>query len=672
MQLRHLVIVFLFFPAVTFYSLLASDQGLLKPSDIHPIMRQMLTEHVQDKDITPAVLQRSFKLYIDEIDPERVYFIQAEIEPFVVPSKADLDRYLQEYNKGDMTVFRNINMLGQRAIQRSRDWRHEMEQQWNQLVEEALKPGALSQGLAGDLFAQVPFAVYETELKGRLHDALVRYIALQVQRFGEKAVRSKPKRVLSMFERHIRLQEGEFVFENAKGESLPTANREHFLTLHVLKALAAALDSHSAFFNSVEAQDMRARLEKGFQGIGVVLQEGLDGVIITKLVEGGPAAKSGLIKENDLLVEVDGRSIQDAPFSDVLEMIRGAEGSSVKLGIKRTEGEGPEQFFTVGLKREEIVVNDDRVDVSYEQFNDGIIGKVTLYSFYESDNGISSEGDMKAALSKLKKIGPLKGLVFDLRQNTGGFLIQAIKVAGLFISNGVVVTAKYSNGVEKVYRDIDSRIYYQGPLVILTSRMTASAAEIVAECLQDYGTAIIVGDEHTYGKGSIQHQTVTDKHSTSFFKVTVGKYYTVSGKTPQIQGVKADIVVPTVLGHEKIGEEYLDYPLASDTIAPEFQDNLQDIALEIRSWYVHHYVPTLQKRSDLWRKMLPILKANSARRLEQDQDYQAMLNKNAAGLTIQGIADQLEHKRGTAKDYQMAEGVNIIKDMITLQAEENK
>ena len=160
--------------------------------------------------------------------------------------------------------------------------------------------------------------------------------------------------------------------------------------------------------------------------------------------------------------------------------------------------------------------------------------------------------------TKLKSQGNLRGLILDLRSNSGGFLSQAVKVAGLFISDGVIVISKYSNGEEKFYRDVDGKTVYDGPLVVLTSKATASAAEIVAQALQDYGVALVVGDEHTYGKGTIQTQTVTDNRSTSYFKVTVGKYYTVSGHTPQKEGVKADIVVPGRWSKEKIGEMSID------------------------------------------------------------------------------------------------------------------
>ena len=202
-----------------------------------------------------------------------------------------------------------------------------------------------------------------------------------------------------------------------------------------------------------------------------------------------------------------------------------------------------------------------RRQYSFERYADGIIGKINLPSFYESAEGLSCEADLKAALRDLRKQGDLKGLVVDLRENSGGFLHQAVKVAGLFVSSGIIVISKYAHGETQYLRDIDGKSYYSGPLVLLTSRGSASAAEIVAQALQDYGTVLIVGDDRTYGKGTIQYQTVTDVSAATFFKVTVGRYYTVSGRTTQIEGVIADIQVPTYYSALAIGERYLQYPL---------------------------------------------------------------------------------------------------------------
>jgi carboxyl-terminal processing protease len=208
---------------------------------------------------------------------------------------------------------------------------------------------------------------------------------------------------------------------------------------------------------------------------------------------------------------------------------------------------------------------------------------------------------------------------------------------------------------------MDANDLYDGPLVILTSRLTASAAEIVAQSLQDYGVALIVGDDHTYGKGTIQSQTVTDgKDVASYFKVTVGKYYTVSGKTPQLKGVQADIVVPGLLSAQEIGEEYLERSstLPSDTIASVYNDSLKDIEPSLKSWYMKYYIPNIQRRELEWRSLLPELKKNSASRIFHNHDYQFFLKS---------LSENPDEPDDSA-DYQLDEAVNIVKDMIYLQS----
>ena len=180
--------------------------------------------------------------------------------------------------------------------------------------------------------------------------------------------------------------------------------------------------------------------------------------------------------------------------------------------------------------------------------------------------------------------------------------------------------------------------------------------------MQDYGVAVIVGDEHTYGKGSIQSQTVTDNQGSAYFKVTVGKYYTVSGKTPQIQGVKADIVVPSQFAHENMGEEYLDYPLQQDTIPAAFDDKLEDISTDLKSWYMKYYTPSLQHRKQLWEKIMPDLKKRSVARISRNTKYQQFIHSTNS----QGLSDPQDIDN---KDLQMNEAISIVKDMGDLQTQ---
>lgn len=354
-----------------------------------------------------------------------------------------------------------------------------------------------------------------------------------------------------------------------------------------------------------------------------------------------------------------------------MKRLQGSGTGKIELGLRHISSDSDMQFYRVSLKKEKIVMQDDRVQYSYERFGDGIIGKLNLPSFYESGEGLSCEADMRLAIRELKKQGNLLGLVLDMRENSGGFLNQAVKVAGLFISSGVVVISKYAQGETQYLRDLDGRSYYNGPLVILTSKGSASAAEIVAQALQDYGTGLVVGDERTYGKGTIQYQTVTDTSAASFFKVTVGRYYTVSGRTTQIDGVRADIVVPTAYSVLAIGERYLEYPLKSDRIPSAYIDPLTDVEPRNKDWFQKNYLPNLQKKLSVWTQMLDQLRENSAYRLKLNKDYVMFLSALEQDMKGKPFVFTAQNNWGV-NDLQMSEAVNILKDMSALKPQAAK
>lgn len=643
-------------------SLYATAQGLLQSQDINRVMKQIFDQHVDKKEMSASILKNSFKVYIDQFDPNRIYLLESEVAPFLALSDADVTHYIDQYKRSEFPEYMLLNDMIQKAIIRARKIRASLEEinlsHWFQKSESFSADGNEEWS---DPDLKRPFAANEKDLENRIRKTLLQFIASERKRFGTPYVENRETQTIRLYERQARNHENSYLFLNERGQPMNEAEKQNAFSMHVLKALANSLDAHTTVLNPTEAYDMRIRLEKELQGVGIALQPSSLGFVITQIVKDGPAARSGLVGVNDILVEVDGTPVKGLSLSKVMDMLRGASGSKVVLVLKRTvlsQGIPMEKTITVPLIREEIAVDEDRAHWSYVTYEGGIIGKIKLDSFYQGDNGITSENDVRNAIKQLDKQGNLRGLILDLSENSGGFLSQAVKVAGLFITNGVVVISKYFNGEEHFYRDMDGKVAYEGPLIVLTSKATASAAEIVAQALQDYGVAIIVGDEHTYGKGTIQSQTITENQASTFFKVTVGKYYTVSGKTPQIQGVKADIVVPSQFIHENIGEEYLDYPLKQDLISPAFNDSLTDIAPNLKPWYMHYYTPTLQHKKLFWDQIIPQLKKNSESRMSANNDYQAF---------IKGTFPKTKGQR-SPEDLQMAEVTAIMKDMISMQS----
>ncbi len=634
------------------FSSLFSQEALLTPHNVPDIMSQFFELHVDQKEVSAQVFERSLKIYLNQFDPSHAYLLQEEAAPYLHPSQQLLRTMDAEYRQNQFTTYFALNKKVQSSIQRARGWRADWERNPAELITAAKEVKVL-----GDTDTDYPATL--KGLQERHRDRFLRLIAFQMEELGHPSYEGKEHKLVALCEKQLRLVENEYLGVNEHNHSLSQKKQEHQVVLRTLKALANSLDAHTAYYSPEEAYAMKVQLEKGMCGIGVVLREGIEGITIQQVIDGGPAALGGKIQPGDTIVEVDGESIEGASFQKVLEKMRGKEGTKTRLGLLRQTEKDPKRL-TVELTRKKITLDDKRVDVEAEPYGDGVIGKITLHSFYEGAGGLSSEKDLQNAIDELRAQGPLYGLVLDMRENGGGFLTQAVKVSGLFISSGVVVISKYSDGTVKYYRTVDGERYYDGPLVVLISRGSASATEIVAQTLKDYGVAVVVGDDQTYGKGTIQHQTVTNDKTDSFFKVTVGKYYTVSGKSTQIDGVKSDIVVPSLYQFEKVGEAHLDYPLAPDHVPPAFDDTLSDVDPFARRWFQKYYTPTLQPIESKWTALLPQLKANSAKRLDQNRNYQLFLQK------IKGDLQPKETVESGSNDLQMDESVNIVKDMIFL------
>lgn len=637
---------------------------LIKIQEVPKIMQQLFAYHIENKEFSPTIIRRCFKIYIEQFDPDKTYLLRSEAEAFLSVSDAKAGNISERMKKGDFSDFLAMNQLFKQAISRSHKWREEIKDQIVSLEIFRETDAPPSQ-----------FALDERELKERQKNRMVRFFHYHMKK--NAVTDEKREKLFALLDRKLKRLENPYLFLDPQGKSFSKELADHYIALKIMKSFSKSLDAHTSFFSEEEAYEMRMNLEKQFEGLGIVLSEGIDGVVISEIMQGSPADMSNRIKVGDLLIEIDGASLANVPFETVLQMLKKKDKSAYVLGIERAQEskKNPQrQFFTVSLHKKPIVMQNDRLTYTYDSYGDGIIAKITLNSFYESGGGINSERDLKEALKKLREIAPIRGLILDFRENAGGFLSQAVKVAGLFIANGVVVVSKYGKGEVHYLRSLDPKTYYNGPLVILTSKLSASAAEIVAQSLQDYGVALIVGDERTFGKGSIQFQTVTDEKADYFFKVTVGKYYTVSGKSTQIEGVIADIVIPTHFSPFNIGERYLEYPLLSDQISSAYSDSLIDLEGNTKRWFQKNYLPFLQKKVTFWRKMVPELKKSSEQRIANDPKFQKFLqNQERIKSKISGKELLWEEIQSSAfEDLQMQESVQIVKEMILLEERSRK
>lgn len=304
------------------------------------------------------------------------------------------------------------------------------------------------------------------------------------------------------------------------------------------------------------------------------------------------------------------------------------------------------------------VVDSGHVESSFRPVQGGIIAIVTVSGFYQTKDGPSTEHDIVNALTDLKKNGSIKGLILDLRDCHGGLLAQAVEVAGVFMKCGVVAVSK--DGYSKLHfmRQLKPFPKYTGPLVILTSQHTAGAAEVVAAALQDYGLAIVVGDPETFGKRSLQ------PHAGK--KGPFQRFYSVSGRSLQQDGVAVDIVVPSIITRAEGKPEVYTH----DSIDPSYTDALLDVPRQGRSWFRKYYLPFMQQKTQMYTKRIPELAQVSQKRLASNTKYQQLLKGDFAVVMQEGQLQKkvlLSHEEATKelRDMQLEEAIAITKNLLT-------
>ncbi|MBA2241720.1 MAG: carboxy terminal-processing peptidase [Chthoniobacterales bacterium] len=353
-----------------------------------------------------------------------------------------------------------------------------------------------------------------------------------------------------------------------------------------LAALAQTYDPHSEYLSKADLKNFSINMGLSLVGIGAMLRTEDGYAKIESLVPGGPAQKAGSIKVGDRITAVaqgaaEFADVRDMRLDKVVEMIRGKKGTKVRLLVIPSDAPDPSKRKTIELVRDEIKLKDQeaRADIIIKKDKNGEpvkLGWLTLPSFYADmeRHQKSTTKDVLQLLKRLKKEN-VGGLVVDLRRNGGGSLEEAIALTGLFLKSGPVVQTKGSNGNIVVSSDPDPGIAYTGPLVVLTSRQSASASEIFAAALQDYGRALVVGDKNTFGKGTVQTILEIGRFTSLLgsssqedgaLKLTIQKFYRVAGGSTQLHGVASDIVLPSLTDLPEFGEGSLKNALPYDEV----------------------------------------------------------------------------------------------------------
>jgi carboxyl-terminal processing protease len=349
-----------------------------------------------------------------------------------------------------------------------------------------------------------------------------------------------------------------------------------------LTTLTQMFDPHTSFLNIKEKEKFDQAMHNEFVGIGAVLTDADGYCTIKELLPGGPAEASRQLEPEDIILKVaqgEGEFVDvvDMRLSKIVELIKGPKDTLVSLKVRPIES--PTTTRTVKIIRDKIKLTANLASASIHKINnkgdDLTLGVVELPSFYgSSGDGHKATDDVEELINLLKE-HEMQGLVLDLRRNGGGYLSEAVNLAGLFISRGPVVQVKSSDGKIRKKFDFNPKLIWDGPMIILVSRYSASASEIVAGALKNHRRALIVGDQSTHGKGTVQSLLPMNmpfafsaqQGKKSAAKITIQKYYLPSGESTQLTGVSSDISLHSINKYLPIGESDLDNALAWDKIA---------------------------------------------------------------------------------------------------------
>lgn len=480
-----------------------------------------------------------------------------------------------------------------------------------------------------------------------------------------------------------------------------------------LNSFMAIYDPHTNYFKPKDKEDFNLRMAGRLEGIGARLTQDGDYVKIVDVVPGGPAWKQGDLAVDDEIVKVaqeDGEAVDVVGWhiDDVIGLIRGKKGTNVRLYVRKVDGSEAE----IPIKRDVIVFDEGYVRsyiIEHDDFGDRI-GYIMLPSFYFDSGrlgGRSCAEDVKKELEKLKAENVV-GVVLDLRNNGGGSLPDVVDMSGLFIESGPIVQVKARNASPLVLDDTDSKVVYEGPLIVMVNQGSASASEILAAAMQDYGRAVIIGNK-TFGKGTVQRfynidRVIREHMDLKPFgevKMTTQKFYRIDGGSTQLEGVTPDIIIPDPYQHFSRGERDYDHAMPWTKIDPAtYEQSVYDLSnldnLVKRSNArikqnevfnrVNDYADLLKKNKD--RTIFPLAynqfdEEESA--IDLELDAYDKLYPEIEAFTIENLAVDLEEissdttksarnerfLEGLKKDVELEETLAVMHDMIHWREEKN-
>ncbi len=631
-----------------------------------------------DDQLSAKVLDR----FLDELDPARSYFYAGDIEEFEKKYRYKLD---EAFKKDDLAPgFEIYNRYQQRVVERLTDIIEQVENGFDNLKFDTDETLRLDR-------KDIPWPDSETAMQELWRKRLKNNVL--TLKLTDKSLEEIQETLLKRY-------------KNQLNRIMQNSNDDVFE--FYMNSLALSIDPHTQYFSPHRTENFNINMSLSLEGIGAVLQTEDEYTRVRRLIAGGPAERSKLLKAADRIVGVaqgiDGEMLDIVGWriDEVVNKIRGPKGSLVRLEIIPADAEDEHQTKVIRIVRDKVKLEEQAAKKEIieikRHFDTYKIGIIDIPTFYADFKGMSAGNqDYKSTTKDVRKlIGELeaegvKGIIIDLRDNGGGSLQEANSLTGLFIGLGPTVLVRSAGGRLDIIRDHDPKLVYSGPLVVLVNRMSASASEIFAGAIQDYNRGIILGSQ-TFGKGTVQSLMPLPKGQ---LKATTAKYYRISGQSTQNKGVIPDLEYPDVFNVEDIGESSLPEVMAWDrinSIPYQTYYDMADLLPRLREKYKnrmklnphYYYVLERKKRFEEMSSRKEVSLSESKRRKESEEadqwrlELENKLRRDFNKPLLESLDDLKEDAHGAAsednqeenEDYMQLQAAEIFVDFIQLISRE--
>lgn len=521
-------------------------------------------EHFSPRDLDEQTAADAFGLYLNRLDPSKQFLLAGDVAELKRSARTMTDGML----RGDYELLNRSSELLRTRVEEVRGFYAELlEEPFDFSVDEEIVTNVDSLD-----YAAGHDALRERWRKALKYSTLLRYVSMvETDELDTEA-----------FHADVEKKARENVEKNISRwlDRIQELDREDHLSRYI-NAVINTFDPHTEYFPPLEKENFDISITGQLEGIGAQLREEDGYIKVVNIVPGSASWRGKELGEEDLILKVaqEGEEPVDVVGSSIdeaVEMIRGPKGTKVILTVKKPDG----RIKPIEITRDVVVLEETYAKgaiIEHEKFqsNYGYIDLPKFYTDFNRNGSPRAADDVRKILVEMADEG-VQGIVLDLRNNGGGSLQEAIDIAGLFIETGPVVQVQNRDGVKQVYGDVDGgEIAWSGDVVVLVNSFSASASEILAGMLQDYGRAVIVGAPSTFGKGTVQRFFDLDERVNTRYsdlgplgsvKITTQQFYRVNGASTQFDGVVPDVILPDLFSYRAIGERSLEYALPGDTV----------------------------------------------------------------------------------------------------------